>query len=298
MTGVTDSVTRGRKAQLASFLSLLHSKVKGQWTRSSLDRTLKLWCYVLFHRRSSSGHHQLLKRRVCNAYLRHLRQAWIRHPRLASSKLPDPSLLPWWRDLRTHAVIASRLEPANACTPLSPQQMLQAFRAAAHSRTLQQALVILYAVGAARFQEMRHPRSSIRMLNDCYEITVFPKGGRDLKTASIPRSPIIDATFKMIPGASRLPITTLHYRTLYNHMKKAALVYNWPKAGKWASYSIRHGAFTTAFMQGSSEPDVRMQTGHARRIPHTYLKNHNPFRKVQLQVVSPVLRRIQLLPSL
>lgn len=253
------------------------------------------WAYWTFHRRQVYRP-SCLKRITCRAYMRHLRQAWLRFPPLYRSPLPDPAALPWWRDLRTHALKEARKEDVDSCTPLNPQQVQQMLRLATHDRALVRTLVVLLAVGAARHEELLHPRSSIVMLPTCYEIMVFPKGGREWKLATIPRSQVIDNLMQMQLFSRLRPAASTTYYAIYKHIKKAAMRYQWPP-GKWGTYSIRHGALTLAFDKNVKEKHIRLQTGHQRQIPFTYRRNRNPRREAQMQVVTPVFQAYGLMQA-
>ena len=295
------SVTRTRKMVLREYLQTLrqlqaHGHRRQRLNRAIIEKALVSWAYNTFHRKNKVRPQQTLKRSTCREYLRHVRQAWLRNNMLSNSPLPDPGRLIWWQDLKRYAIKEARKDTIDACTPLTPQQFKQLFHAARRQLSLRQTLAVLSAVGAARYEEMRHMRSTIRKLTTCYEILVFPKGGREWKLASLPRNAIIDDIMNMKGSHLQSPATSVTYQAVYKHIKQTAQHYNWPP-GKYATYSLRHGALTLAFYHNTKEKHVRLQTGHQRQIPFTYRRNHNPRRALQLQVVTPVFQAIGLTPQ-
>ena len=258
--------------------------------RRVLSRVMKrVWYAPNLHILRKEKKYVPLKRSAVAQYLRHIRGAWRRHPRLQS--LPDPQTVPMFSDLRKAAQRLQRTQPVANATPMAPHQLKQLIDHAPHF--LRRYIAILAAVGAARCAEMTHPQSYMKVLQEAVEVKVFPKGGRTFKLATIPRNNHIDRYMNIThtgqvlqPIAPRNPLRMINLT-----IRTAAQRHQWPRQGRWSSYSIRHGMMALAF-QTATEAQVRVQTGHARAVPFTYQQHRNPHREVQLQVVTPVFQQV------
>lgn len=257
---------------------------------SMRDRVLS-WIRWHAKRRSTRTAQRLAPGSVL-ALMRNLRQVLVREGK------PDVGRYHWWKDVRTHFVKLNKQQVGlGAATPLSVEQYRQLHELAdEHPRSVQlkRALVVLGAVGAARIAELTRRSAMIVDQQQAFDVIVFPKGGRELKVASLPAWESIRQRLGM-EGRTvlRRPLPVDAYQLVYDHIKTVAARRRWP-AGKWTTYSIRHMALSMAFalpLSGKEEL-VRLQTGHVRNIPVTYRLRRNPRREGQLQVVEPVMGQL------
>lgn len=261
--------------------------------RKDLSLKARVLSWVRWHAtRVSSRTRKRLKPVSVMALMRHLRQALLRRPR------PVRLGAWWWSDVRTALLKKSKTDVGRgSATPLTPvqfQQLLQAADESPRATHLKRACILLAAVGATRIAEAT--RRSARLIDrgTVFDLIVFPKGGRELKVASLPGSDDVRALLNM-EGRTilRRPLPTDAYRIVYDHIKVTARACAWP-TGKWTTYSLRHGALSMAFdlSMDDKEARVRDQTGHVRNIPITYRLGRNPRRERQLSVVAPVIERM------
>ena len=196
--------------------------------------------FLLFRMRTPSAYtDELVLAPTLRADIRHLRQAILREEGNV-----DIYKCPHVRDMRTTLEILKRRHtPIHDADPFTPEQLVQLIE---HTKgtALVRIVIILSATGATRFIEAKRPESTIEYIIAAtgWQLMVHPKGGRPMKLAMVPSTPLIDGYLQLSKTHPTSPIFPkgVTLVQLNQAIKTAAHKYGW-RQGKWSSYSFGTG---------------------------------------------------------
>ena len=268
---------RHRHAALRAFAPFLEHR------RGDVLRAFEDWHQFRVHAATNPRTRQPLVASTLAADIRHLDAALRRQPRpfvlLANIHVRD--VYNMWLGL------SARRIPVSA-TPMPPERMMSLLHYSLFYRPrATRPLFILMCAGAARHRELQQPFSFIRLDREHFTIFVFPKGGRMLKLATIPRTV---ATLRFLgmsaqQQALRGPLSVLSLQQINQVIADATVFFGWTE--HYTTYSLRHGSIADACQRASAE-EIIQQTGHARALPLSYRRHCNPQQRLQLAVLGPI----------
>lgn len=227
------------------------------------------------------------------ADLRHLREALLRV--VPTAWRCDIYRCPEVRDLRDAYDEEAKRRMTVTATPLLPVQAAALLRAATRSSGIAIVVLTMMCGGAVRHRELIRPETRIvrASTGTTWSLWRVPKRGSKLEEASIPSTPTTDAVILQTVGEEGRLMNVASLAEVNMFIKGVMRGRSdWDPGGRYSSYSIRHGSIREALKSELSPEHIRLQTAHARKVPSTYLRHHNPNQRIQLRVADAMLSKV------